>query len=180
VDPATVTPALNPEFAPWTCVEVGQGITCDGVFEPSYSEPIGLQCDGREVWLTGEGREVATRWHTAEGLATRTSVRLEYPGDVFSFDPAEEGAADGAELVVSGRFHRSYTYPVPGDLASRVLTERGLIYLGKVDGRVVFIDAGSVEFAPGQDFEVITEMRGRHDVYEDPGLIDRVICETLT
>ena len=176
VDPATVTPALNSNFAPWSCVKQGQGIRCDGDWEPSYSEPIGLQCEGQDVWITGEGREVMTRWHTAEGLATRTLVRLEYPGDVFSFDPA----LGGAELVVSGQFQRSYSYPVPGDLASRVLTEKGLIYLGKVDGQVVFVDAGTVQFAPGQDFDVITTMHGRHDLYEDPGLIDRVICETLT
>ena len=176
VDPATMEPGLNPQFAPWTCFEAGQGITCQGSFEDDYSFRIGLQCDGRDVWLSGTSREFMTRWHTADGLATRTIVHLDYPEDVFSFSPTGEGPG----LVVSGHWNRHYTYPDPGDPTTRVLTERGQIYLGK-DGRsVVLRDVGTVEFDPGQDYESVASMHGVHDMYSDPTVIDGLICDALT
>ena len=176
VDPSTVTPTLNPQFAPWSCFEAGQGITCQGSFEDAYSFPIGLQCDGRDVWLSGTSREFMTRWHTADGRATKTIVHLDYPEDVFSFSPTGEGPG----LVVSGHWNRHYTYLTPGDPATRVLTERGLIYLGKDGGSVVLRDMGTVTFEPGQDYESVAEMHGVHDMYSDPTVIDRLICDALT
>lgn len=176
VDPGTMTPALSPEFAPWSCFEAGQGITCQGSFEDAYSFAIGLQCDGRDVWLSGTSRERMTRWHTQEGLATKAIVHLDYPEDVFSFSPT--GA--GPRLVVSGHWGRHYTYGTPGDPATRVLTERGLIYLGKDDGSVVFRDMGTVTFEPGHDYESVAEMHGVHAMYSDPTVIDRLICDALT
>ncbi len=48
VDPAGMTPLLNPDYAPWTCVVAGTGITCTGYSEVSYTdEPTGFQCDGQ-------------------------------------------------------------------------------------------------------------------------------------
>lgn len=128
------------------------------------------------MWITGEAREQATRWHTAEGLATRTIVHLDFPGDVFTLGPH----GDGPELVISGHFNRHYTYPDPGDRSTRVLTERGMIYLGKTDRGVVLRDAGSVRYLPGQDFEAVDVAHGVHDVLVDPGVVDRAICEALT
>lgn len=177
VDPATVQPALNPGFAPWTCFEAGKGITCQGEYDDTYSFPLdGFECDGRQVWLSGTAHERMTRWHTADGLATKTIVHLDYPGDVFSFDPAE----GGPELVVSGHFNRHYTYGTPGDLSTRVMTERGLIYLAKADGKVVLRDVGTVEFEPGLDHEVISVAHGVHEFYDDPARFDSLVCEVLT
>lgn len=178
VDPATVKPALNPDFAPWNCFESGQGITCQGSFQPTYAnEPIGLQCDGQDVYISGAGREFITRWHTADGLATKTVVHLDYPADVFSLSPT--GA--GPSVTVRGHFNRHYVYLVPGDRTSRVMTEVGAIYLVNVPGQgIVVHDTGPVTFAPGQEFEVITSQHGVHDVYDDPSSIDAVICDALT
>ena len=81
VDPAPLQPALNPGFAPWSCWRAGAGITCQGGYEASYDEPFG-SCDGRELRITGTIKERMTRWHTADGLATKTSVHLD-AGDVF-------------------------------------------------------------------------------------------------
>ncbi|TFV92060.1 hypothetical protein E4P40_03745 [Blastococcus sp. CT_GayMR20] len=53
VDPALMVPTLNPDFAPWSCWEAGSGITCQGSYADSYSGvPIGLECDGQEVYLS--------------------------------------------------------------------------------------------------------------------------------
>ena len=150
VDPATLAPALNPDFAPWSCWEAGSGITCQGTAESSFAnEPTGLQCDGQEVYITGGGTDRMTRWHTADGLATKTVIHADYPGDVFSLSPT----GDGPSLTIYGHFNRHYVYAVPGDLASRTLTEVGAIYLAHAvgGGRLVLQDTGRVTFEPGAD-----------------------------
>lgn len=178
VDPALMVPTLNPNFAPWNCWEAGSGITCQGTADSSYREPAGLQCDGQDVYISGTGHERMTRWHTADGLATGTVVHLDFPGDVFSLSPT----GDGPSLTISGHFNRHYVYAVPGDLASRTLTEVGAIYLarGPEGGRPVLKDVGRVTFEPGADFEVVASSGGVHDAYSDPTAIDRVICDALT
>jgi hypothetical protein len=177
VDPSTVTPTLNPDFAPWNCFEAGAGVTCQGSYRPEYqNEPIGLQCAGRDVLITGSGREFMTRWHTADGRATKTQVHLDYPSDRFSL--SSDGT--GPSLTVRGHFNRHYAYLVPGDKTSRVLTEVGAIYLVNAPGQgIVLHDTGSVTFKPGQDFEAIATIHGVHDVYEDPSAIDALICDAL-
>lgn len=177
VDPATVTPALNPDFAPWSCFKTGAGVTCQGSYRPIYeNEPIGLECDGDEVHITGSGREFMTRWHTADGRATKTDVHLDYPGDTFSLTP--DGT--GPSVTVRGHFNRLYDYLIPGDRTSRVMTEVGAIYLANVPGQgLVLHDTGTVTFEPGQEFEVIATMHGVHDVYEDPTAVEALLCEQL-
>jgi hypothetical protein len=177
VDPATVTPALNPDFAPWDCFEAGRGITCQGQFRPVYeNEPIGLQCEGQEVYISGSGREFMTRWHDAQGRATKTAVHLDYPADVFSLSPTGEGPS----VTIRGHFNRHYDYLVPGDRTSRVMTEVGAIYLVNEPGKgIVLQDVGSVTFAPGEEFETITSQHGVHQVYDDPWVVGRVVCDAL-
>ena len=178
VDPAQMVPTLNPDFAPWSCWEAGSGITCQGSVEQSYNEPIGLQCDGQEVYNAGAGDQRMTRWHTADGLATKTSVHSASPGDVFSLSPT----GDGPSFTISGHFNWHYVYAVPGDPSSRTLTEVGAIYLGRSSegGPLLLHDAGRVTFAPGVEFEVVASSGGIHDGYSDPTAIDRVICDALT
>jgi hypothetical protein len=179
VDPALMVPTLNPSFAPWSCWEAGNGITCQGRVQASYTnEPLGLQCGGQDVYLTGREDSRMTRWHTADGLATKTVIHSNFPADTFSL--SSDG--DGAGLTISGHFNRHYVYAVPGDLGSRTLTEVGAIYLGRTPegGPLVLQDTGRVTFAPGADFEVITSSSGVHEAYSDPAAIDRIICDALT
>ena len=179
VDPTLLTPALNPQFAPWSCVETGSGTTCMGSYAASYEGvPFGLECDGHQVYLSGTARERMTRWHTADGRATKTVIHLDYPADVFSLSPT----GDGPSLTISGHFNHHYAYAVPGDLTSRTLTEVGAIYLAHAagGGRLVVHDTGRVTFAPGADFEVIVSSGGVHDAYSDPTAIDTAICDALT
>ena len=167
VDPLTMTPALNPNFT-WACFEAGVGITCQGTWvNGPYNEPFGLVCDGQEVWVSGVGYEQMTRWHDSEGRATKTIVHLDYPGDRFTLSPTSDGPA----VTAWGHWNRHYTYGVPGDPTTRVLTERGANFVVKdPGGKVILRDVGQVEFAPGADFEVIVRSPGQHDLYEDwPG-----------
>jgi hypothetical protein len=178
VDPATLTPALNPDFAPWDCFTAGKGITCQGEFRPVYeNEPIGLQCDGQDVYISGGGREFITRWHDAEGRATKTVAHLDYPADVFTLSPTGEGPS----VTIRGHWNRHYDYLVPGDRSSRVLTEVGAVYLVNQPGQgMVLQDTGVVTFAPGEEFETITSQHGVHEVYDDPWVVGSVLCDALT
>lgn len=177
LDPALMQPALNPDFAPWSCFAAGSGVTCQGGYEASYHEPFGLFCDGQEVWITGTIREFMTRWHTADGLATKTKVHLDAPADVFSLSP--DGS--GPTVTIRGHWNRHYVYPLPGDRDSRILTEVGAIYVANERGKgIVLHDTGPVTFEPGADFEEIAEMHGIHEVYDNPAIVERVICDALT
>ena len=173
VDPSTVTPALNPNFAPWSCFRAGTGITCQGKYAASYNEVFG-SCDGRELRVSGTIRERMTRWHTADGLATKTSVHLDAPADVFSL----EGTAE--TVTLRGHWNRHYTYGVPGDSSTRVLTETGASYMASHPGSGNIVhDAGRITFAPGADFEEITVSHGIHEFYDDPSVVERVVCDAL-
>lgn len=177
VDPLLMRPTLNPGFAPWSCWEAGNGITCQGTQEVAYEEAFGLQCDGREVYISGAGSSRMTRWHTADGLATKTSIHSGYVRDVFSLSPT----FDGPTFTVSAHYNSHYVYAVPGEVASRTLTETGASLLGRAGGGgpLLIHDAGVVTFAPGPDGEVASQ-HGVHDFYDDPTILDRVICDTLT
>ena len=177
VDPSAMVPALNPAFAPWTCLAAGQGIVCRGATESTYAqEPVGLDCGSGDVVVSGSGREHMTRWHTADGLATKTVVNLAYPADVFSL----AGVTDGPAVTIRGHWNRHYEYPVPGDRQSRVMTEVGAIYLVNQPGRgLVLQDTGSVTYEPGREFEVVASRHGIHDTLDDPAAVDTVICDAL-
>jgi hypothetical protein len=174
VDPSTLQPALNPDFEPWSCFRAGAGITCQGGYEASYDDSFG-SCDGRELRVSGTIREFMTRWHTADGLATKTIVHLDAPADVFSLEGTDE------TVTLKSHWNRHYTYPVPGDRTTRVLTEVGNIYMGSHPGSGnILHDAGFVQFAPGADFEEIADSHGIHEWYDDPSVVERVVCDALT
>ncbi|HET8948909.1 MAG TPA: hypothetical protein VFN44_00315 [Solirubrobacteraceae bacterium] len=177
LDPQLMTPPPGPGFT-WTCFETGAGATCQGTSESSYAnEPIDMECDGHPVYVTGTGRERATRWHDAEYRATKTFSQHDFPGDRFSLSPT----GDGPSLVVKGHWTRHYTYGIPGDRSTRVLTENGAVYVATMPGQgVLFHDVGLIRFLPGQDFEGIAEMHGPHDLYSDFDAVERAVCDVLT
>jgi hypothetical protein len=174
IDPATLQPALNPDFAPWSCWEAGTGIVCQGQYDDAWTDdPIGLECNGQSVHSTGTRHEQMTRWHTSAGLATRTNVHLRII-ETLSLD------SDGSTARSDGNWNRLYSYPVPGDRDSRILTEVGAYWLLRAPGKgTTFVDAGVVDYAPGEEFEEIAGMSGRHDFFEDPAAIDQAICDAL-
>lgn len=176
VDPAQVQPPLNPDFEPWSCFAAGSGVTCQGDFEASYDGPSGFFCDGQEVWVSGNVRAFMTRWHTADGLATRTDVHLDDPADVFSLTP--DGT--GPTVTIRGHWNRHYVYLVPGDRDSRILTEVGAIWVVNQPGQgIVLHDTGPVTYELGADFEEIAVMHGIHEVSDDPAVVEQVICGGL-
>lgn len=177
LDPAAMTPPLNPNFT-WSCFEAGSGQICQGSNEPSYTnEQTDLSCDGRPAFVTGSGREFMTRWHDSEGRATRTSVHLDYPGDVFTLSPV----GSGPTLTVRGHWNRHYTYAVPGDLSSRTLTETGAVYLANTRGGGIQVQStGYLRWVQGEDYESIDEVHGPHEEVAGFADFDDAVCAAIT
>ena len=177
VDPATMTPTLNPNFAPWTCVVAGTGITCTGVQDLTYtSEAIGLQCSGQDVYATGVQHSKFIRWHDRDGRALKTSIQTNFPADRLTLSPGSEGTS----VFLSGGWHKHYVYPVPGDPTQRVLTETGSALKLRVPGEgVTFRDSGTVTYVPNQEYETPSGMHGVHDRFNGADL-DALICDGLT
>jgi hypothetical protein len=177
VDPDTMTPTLNPDYAPWTCVVAGTGITCTGLQDLAYTnEAIGLQCNGQDVYATGVQRSKFVRWHDLDGRALKTSIQTNFPSDRLTLSPVGEGPA----VFLSGDWHKHYVYPVPGDLTQRLLTETGSAMKLRVPGEgVTFRDSGTVTYVPNQEYETPSSMHGVHDRFSDADL-DALICDSLT
>jgi hypothetical protein len=177
VDPATVTPTLNPNYAPWTCIVAGTGITCTGQEDLTYAnEELGLQCGGQDVYVTGVQHSKLIRWHDRDGRALKTSVQTNFPADRLTLSPESSGAA----VLLSGGWHKHYVYPVPGDPTQRVLTETGsALKLRVPGGGVTFRDSGTVTYVPNQEYETPSRMEGVHDRFSGADL-DALICDGLT
>jgi hypothetical protein len=175
VDPATVTPGLNPTFGPWECFMTGTGITCEGDKLEEYAGPIGLQCGGADVYVTGQERSFMTRWHDLEGRAVKTSLQTNID-DRLGLSPS----GDGYAVLGSGHWHKHYVYPVPGDSSARLLTETGAIMRIVAPGRggLLFQDTGSVTYLPDQEYEGVAEMHGVHDRFTGASE-EAAICQGL-
>ena len=89
-----------------------------------------MTCDGNPVYVTGSASDRTTRWHLPDGRATKT-ISDESSDDRMSLSPT----GDGPSVSVRGHWNRHYTYPVPGDRSSRVLTELGAVYVATAPGR---------------------------------------------
>lgn len=176
-DPATMTPTLNPSYAPWTCVVGGTGITCTGLQDQAdTNEAIGLQCNGQDVYVTGVQRSKTVRWHDLDGRALKTSLQTNFPADRLTLSSTGEGPA----VFLSGGWHKHYVYPVPGDLTQRVLTETGSNLKLRVPGEgVTFRDSGTVTYVPNEEYETQSSMHGVHDRFSGADL-DALICDGLT
>jgi hypothetical protein len=177
VDPTTMTPELNPNFAPWTCTVTGAGITCQGEYDNVYTnEATDLVCDGQVVYVTGRDKAKTVRWHDADGLATKTSIQDNFVGDRLTLSPTGEAPY----VVLSGTWHKHFTYPVPGDPTQRVLTETGVaLKLRMPGGGVVFRDVGQVTYEPNHEYEVPVVQHGVHDRFSDADL-DALICDGIS
>ncbi|WP_299445697.1 hypothetical protein [uncultured Phycicoccus sp.] len=177
VDPLSLTPALNPTFT-WSCARTGAGITCHGERRTSYGpEPVGFDCDGLEVYVTGRGEDTSTRWHTAEGLATRTITQRSFPEDRMTLAPDTSGPA----VVSRQHWTQHYRYGTPGDVTTRVLVETGQVLMVHGTGAEgkVFQLTGRTEFAPGMDFESVVQSSGRDDFAAGRDFVAEV-CRALT
>ncbi len=177
VDPDSLSPALNPRFAPYDCWATGGGAICEGEIQGSYGpDPMDwFDCDGQTFYVSGRERQQITRWHDADGNATKTIVAIEF-NDVFSFDP---GMADPS-VSLHYRFTNHFDYLVPGDRDSRVLRQTGAsIIVKSSEGGVIARETGWTEYEPGLENEVIADYRGQKDILEDFDGFVAGVCAAL-
>jgi hypothetical protein len=177
VDQSTLQPPLNPNFT-YTCMRNHGGIVCRGTYDPTYvNEPTGILCGSNEVYVTGGGHETLTRWHLADGRATRTVATLDYPKDLYTLSPT----GGGRKAIGSGDWLRLYSYPNPGDKATRIFTEVGTMQRIADDGGHVFwLDRGVIRYVPGHEFETPAWTRGRIDSWNDSAGAEARLCAALT
>src|SRR4051812_2544084 len=138
VDPSTLTPPPNPDFD-WTCVTHGGGIVCDGSAvgggvdenpDPSFS------CDGHPILVTFTQTVTARRSHDSAGRETRNHI-------VGTFD--ERWRLEGSDIVLTsrGRWTETVDFAVPGDVASRTITDTGNTLTVSAPGEgVIFQNVG--------------------------------------
>jgi hypothetical protein len=175
VDPSTVSPPLNPNFT-WTCFDTGAGPICQGTLEDSYAdEEIDMVCDGQPVYVSGSQRERMTRWHLPDGRATKTIVGVHFT-ETLTLSPT----GDGPTVRVRSHWNRHYTYLVPGDRSTRVLTETGAEYLATAPGHgVVFKDVGFIRWTAGNEFDEVDVLHGHRDLFTDFEAVEAAVCAAL-
>jgi hypothetical protein len=177
VDPAGMTPTLNPDFGPWICTDTGGGPVCRGENDEAWTaEDLGLTCSGMPIYTTGYHDSQAVRWHLPDGRAEHTFFKNQAV-EVWSLSPT----GSGASVTVRGSWNQHYVYPIPGDRASRVMTITGADFQVTSKGTgLVFHDTGFVRFLPGSE-DSIDYAHGPTD--SDHGNLDLVIgqvCAILT
>ena len=171
VDPAGMTPPLNPAYGPWICTDTGGGPICRGELHERWAnEDSGLTCGTAIVYTTGFHDTQAVRWHLPDGRAEHTYFK-NLSLETWTLSPT--GA--GPTVKVKGSWNLHYVYPDPGVLATRVLTITGADWQVTAQGYgLVFHDTGLVRFVPGGD-DVIDITHGPTD--SDHGNLDLVMPE---
>jgi hypothetical protein len=177
VDPDSLSPALNPHYAPYDCWAAGGGAICQGDVQESYGPFVmdWFDCDGQTIYISGRERQHITRWHDADGNATSTILDTEIV-DVFSLDPD----ITDPSVTMRSRFTKHYDYPVPGDRDSRVMRQTGASLIAKAsEGGVIARETGWIEYEPGLEDEVIADYRGQKDLVEDFDGFVAGVCTAL-
>jgi hypothetical protein len=178
VDPNLMVPPLNPNLAPWTCWETGNGIICEGSVSESFAgEDIGEECAGQPIYITGSLTDRVTRWHTPDGRATRTFA---LQGGRETWSLSADGS--GPTITVKWQVSRHYTYFTPGELGDRQLTEAGAWAIATAPGAgLVFQNAGRITYAVGasNDHDNPVDLRGHFDIWTDWDATLERVCAAL-
>jgi hypothetical protein len=172
VDPALMSPPLNPSFT-WECWRAGDRIICDGERTTTYeAQEAPIPCDDGWVYATGIARDSLRRVGDAEGRALTTlgTTRID---DSLSLTPAFDGVVASAH----SSWTDLYDYQVPGDLASRTVTRRGVELILTIPGEGnLVLDAGIKAWDIDDN---LLFARGPHDLLDDiDGAVTR-LCDAL-
>ena len=175
VDPAGMTPPLNPDLDPWICTVTGAGPICRGAFHDTWSDAeTDLTCDGVGIRTSGRYDTDAARWHLPDGRATRT---------LFTSQATETWTLPGGAgpaVTIHAAWNEHYVYPVPGDRSTRVKTITGAYWQVTAKGHgVVFHDAGFARLLPGSEDELAFTKGPSDSDWFDLGLVLDDVCAVL-
>jgi len=177
VDPATMVPALNPDFGPWVCTDTGSGPICRGhVFDSWTNADSGLSCGDRPIFTTGAFASDSVRWHLPDGRAVHTFFK-NADGETWTLS----STGTGPSVQVHGSWNEHYVYPIPGDRSTRVLTITGSDWQVTAGGYgVVFHDVGLVRFQPGIEGDIDLTHGPTDSDHGDLDLVLPAVCAVLT
>jgi len=171
VDPALMTPPLNPTFT-WECWRTGTGIVCDGERTLSYTAVEALPCDDGWIYITGTDSRTLRRVGDADGRALYTLEKVRIT-DQLSRSPTFDGIVVDARASWTDR----YEYHVPGELSSRTVTRRGIDVLLTIPGYGVVVQEVGIS---SWDIEGnLLFAHGPHDLLEDFEAALRAACDAL-
>lgn len=161
VDPAYMTPTLNPTFE-WECWRAGETIVCDGTATESWTAAEIFPCaDGGAVYSTGFDSRRIRRISDADGRALSSSLMVQ-ARDIISRSPAMDGLVGRG----MGQFSVSFDWPIPGDLASRTSILHGADMSVVVPGHGLILHQVGVLSYDFQDNLLFA--RGVHPIADDP------------
>lgn len=171
VDPATITPELNPTFT-WECWRTGDNTVCQGERLTTYEAVEAIPCADGWIYATGAAHDSLRRVGDADGRALYT-IGTVHIQDLLSRSPE----FDGIIGRVNAAWSDYYEYVIPGDLASRITTRRGADLVLTVPGMgMIVLDTGvkawNIE-------DTILFDRGRHDLVDDFEAAAERACNAL-
>jgi hypothetical protein len=170
VDPALMTPALNPAFT-WECWSAGDRIVCDGELTESYLVDA-FPCEAGPMWIRGTDSRHVRRVSDSDGRALRSLLTVQIR-DELSLSRSFEG------IVAKGRaqFSVAFDYVIPGDLSSRISVLRGADAIVTIPGQgLVLHDVGvkAYDFADNLLFA-----HGQHPIVDDFEAAVGRVCDAL-
>lgn len=160
VDPAFMTPTLNPGFD-WECWRAGETIVCDGTATETWTAIELFPCaDGGTVYSTGFDSRRIRRISDADGraLSSRLAVQIR---EQVSRSPTMDGIVGRG----MGQFSVSFDWPIPGELSSRTSILHGVDLSVVVPGHGLILHQVGVLSYDFQDNLLFA--RGVHPIADD-------------
>lgn len=145
VDESLLVPALNPDFAPWTCTARQAGPVCTGEWDAVYDwQPFDFSCDV-PVYASTHVQRRSTRYYDWFHL---NYDRYVHQNDVDELSTSPTGPAT-ATITAKSRFREPFA--VPGDPSTiTVITEGVPLDIRPAQGAAVLRMVGTVVESPGQ------------------------------
>lgn len=160
VDPAFMTPTLNPSFD-WECWRAADRIVCEGTATETWTAIEIAPCsDGGALYSSGTDSRWIRRVSDAEGRAVTSSLRVQAREHV-----SRSAAMDGILGRGMGQFSVSFEWGVPGDASTRTSILHGADVLVTVPGHGLLLHQVGVISYDAND--TLLFARGVHPVVDD-------------
>ena len=145
VDESLLVPALNPDFAPWTCTAKQAGPVCTGEWDAVHDwQPFDFSCDV-PVYASTHVQRRSTRYYDWDHLNYDRYVH-QNDRDELSTSPAGPATAT---ITARSRFREPFA--VPGDPSTiTVITEGVPLDIRPVQGPAVLRMVGTLVEPPGE------------------------------
>jgi hypothetical protein len=176
VDPAAMTPPLNPSYDNWACSTTGAGPICRASLNDAWANlDTGLSCGGRPIYETGTYESNPVRWHLPDGRAVKT-----FDPETLDIHWTLSPTGGGPTVDLFSQWNLHFIYPDPGNRDTRVLTSTGSYWQVTAKGHgLVWHDIGLVQFAPGSGDDIVFFHGPADSSYGNLDLVMADVCAIL-